>query len=34
MPNENFVSTQKGKHLFAFLNPDLKILQMNKLKSN
>ena len=34
MPNENFVSTQKGNSIYLHvLNPELKILQMNKLPS-
>ena len=34
MPNENFVSTQKGNIIYLHvLNPELKILQMNKLPS-
>ena len=34
-PNENFVSTQKGNIIYLHvLNPELKILQMNKLKSS
>ena len=34
MPNENFVSTQKGNRIYLHvLNPELKILQMNKLPS-
>ena len=34
MPNENFVSTQKGNIIYLHvLNPELKILQMNKLLS-
>ena len=34
MPNENFVSTQKGNSIYLHvLNPDLKIVQMNKLPS-
>ena len=33
-PNENFVSTQKGNIIYLHvLNPELKILQMNKLPS-
>ena len=33
-PNENFVSTQKGNSIYLHvLNPELKILQMNKLPS-
>ena len=34
IPNENFVSTQKGNSIYLHvLNPELKILQMNKLPS-
>ena len=34
IPNDNFVSTQKGKSIYLhILNPDLKILQMSKLES-
>ena len=34
MPNDNFVSTQKGNSIYLHvLNPELKILQMNKLLS-
>ena len=34
MPNDNFVSTQKGNSIYLHvLNPELKILQMNKLPS-
>ena len=34
IPNDNFVTTQKGKSIYLhILNPDLKILQMSKLES-